>query len=252
MNNEFLVVWEDHYWGWGNSRDIFGLRFKADGGLATPKRIFFPPSDGFIVDSRKKDTKLRFNPTVAYNVEHDEYYILYEGMFDENDVIKIMGRYYAADGSYIGPEEMTGDHRSGSGNISDVDEGFAALDIAVDGRAVNVFVDNRYSDDHDVLLRVFTDPYDAYGYLAYWYGNSFANHDRRTKRLGKLVHRWTTTFNEGPEACDNGCRKRDSQVGDCVAWNYTYNGEDHNPTCELLSSVYSTKTSWNGVSGIIK
>ena len=36
--NEFLVVWEDHHWGWGNALDIYGQRVKADGTLAAKKR----------------------------------------------------------------------------------------------------------------------------------------------------------------------------------------------------------------------
>jgi hypothetical protein len=32
--NEFLVVWEDHHWGWGEDSDIYGQRVNANGTLA--------------------------------------------------------------------------------------------------------------------------------------------------------------------------------------------------------------------------
>lgn len=72
--NQFLVVWEDHHWGWGGDSDIYGQRVNANGTLAGPN--FGIAWDG---------EKLRFSPDVAYNPAANEYLVAFEFEYDPDD-----------------------------------------------------------------------------------------------------------------------------------------------------------------------
>jgi hypothetical protein len=85
--NEFLVVWEDHHWGWGEARDIYGQRVRANGTLA---------GGNFAISW--EGANLRLNPDVAYNAAAGEYLAAWEYEFspDDHDVYR---RRVGSDGS---------------------------------------------------------------------------------------------------------------------------------------------------------
>jgi len=65
--NEFLVVWEDHHWAWGDARDIHGQRVRANGTLAGAN--FGISWDG---------ANARLSPDVAYHADAGEYLVAWE------------------------------------------------------------------------------------------------------------------------------------------------------------------------------
>jgi hypothetical protein len=72
--DEFLVVWEDHHWGWGEDWDIYG-RQHAGNGSTTGGRI------GISYDG---SNHRRF-PDVAYNPYASEYLVVFEYEYSRTD-----------------------------------------------------------------------------------------------------------------------------------------------------------------------
>ena len=93
--NQYLVVWEDHHWGYGDNWDIYG-RFVSGGG-ATVGGIF-----GISWDDGGEDHD-RMAPDVAYNTSDDEYLVVFEYAYSATDH-DVLGQRVDADGSLIGSE----------------------------------------------------------------------------------------------------------------------------------------------------
>jgi len=74
---QFLVVWEDHHWGWGDDWDVYGQRVNPDGSLAGGS--FAISWDG---------PEHRESPDVAYKAAVGEYLVAweYEARGDDHDV----------------------------------------------------------------------------------------------------------------------------------------------------------------------
>ncbi|MBI4517761.1 MAG: hypothetical protein HY699_18300 [Deltaproteobacteria bacterium] len=72
--NEFLVVWEDHHWGFGADWDIYGQRLNADG---------TPAGGNFAISW--ETINARVNPDVAYNLAANEYVVVWEQEFSAAD-----------------------------------------------------------------------------------------------------------------------------------------------------------------------
>jgi len=92
LANEYLVVWEDHHWGWGNDWDIIGRRVGADG---TP----LDSEQGISWDGEKH----RMAPDVAANTVNDEYLVVWEYEFSSADH-DIYARRVGSEGSPTGDE----------------------------------------------------------------------------------------------------------------------------------------------------
>jgi hypothetical protein len=74
--DEFLVVWEDHKWGWGNDSDIYARRVDYDGDML---------GDHFGVGWGPEDTKQRINPVIAYKPYAREYMVSWEHVHSATD-----------------------------------------------------------------------------------------------------------------------------------------------------------------------
>jgi hypothetical protein len=97
---EFLVVWEDHHWGWGADSDIYGRRVNGLGAMQDAQ--FGISCDG----------SLRFNPDVTYNPDADTYLVVWEYRYAESDhdvfMRRISGTGELLDGET--PVSRTGAH----------------------------------------------------------------------------------------------------------------------------------------------
>jgi hypothetical protein len=89
--NEFLFVWEDHYWGWGDDWDINARRVTGEG----------PVSKDFLVSWEKGNH--RSNPTVLFNSINGNYFLAWEYEYSSKDR-DIHGRFLNSDGSFSGQE----------------------------------------------------------------------------------------------------------------------------------------------------
>jgi len=72
--NEFLVVWEDHHWGWGEDWDIYGQRVHASGTLI-----------GGNFGISWEGANHRENPAVAYKPAANEYLVAWEHEYSTSD-----------------------------------------------------------------------------------------------------------------------------------------------------------------------
>lgn len=84
---EFLVVWEDHHWGWGDDWDIYGQRVKPDGTLVGSN--FSVSWDG---------ASHRERPAVAFHPAINEYLVTWEYEFSPGNH-DIYYRRVASDGT---------------------------------------------------------------------------------------------------------------------------------------------------------
>ncbi len=91
--NEFFVIWEDHHWGWGDARDIYGQRINADGTLM---------NSNFAISW--EGVNPRENPDVVYSFGADEYLVTweYEDTVSDHD---IYCRRIRSDGTLIEDEK---------------------------------------------------------------------------------------------------------------------------------------------------
>lgn len=87
---EWLVVWEDHHWGWGAYRDIYGQRVNYDGTL-----------DGGNFGIAWGNN--RENPDVAYNSVGSEYMVVWEYVLSASDH-DVYRRRISANGSLLDSE----------------------------------------------------------------------------------------------------------------------------------------------------
>ena len=73
----FIVVWEDHHWGWGDIWDIYGRMVNLKGE---------PVGEPFGIAWNDSHHSLR--PIVVYNSIHDEFLVVYEYeyAFDDHDI----------------------------------------------------------------------------------------------------------------------------------------------------------------------
>jgi len=89
---EFLVVWEDHHWGWGEARDIYGQRITSGGALAGGNfAIGWESSNGYV------------NPDIVFNPRVSEYVVAWGSEYGESDH-DVYCRRVAADGTLPGSE----------------------------------------------------------------------------------------------------------------------------------------------------
>jgi len=72
--NQFLVVWEDHHWGFGSDWDVYGQRVNANGTLA---------GGNFAISWL--GTNHRGSPDVAYKPAANEYLVVWEYEFSVTD-----------------------------------------------------------------------------------------------------------------------------------------------------------------------
>jgi hypothetical protein len=93
--NQYLVVWEDHHWGFGDNWDIYGRRVSESG--ATVGGTF---GISWLDDGGDHD---RMAPDVAYNTSDDDYFVVFEYAYSDTDH-DILGQRVDADGSLIGSE----------------------------------------------------------------------------------------------------------------------------------------------------
>jgi hypothetical protein len=84
---EFLVVWEDHHWGFGTDWDIYGQRVSADGSLA-----------GGNFGISWEGSNHRLNPDVTYSFNAQEYLVVWEYEYSASDH-DVYRRRVAPDGS---------------------------------------------------------------------------------------------------------------------------------------------------------
>jgi hypothetical protein len=87
---EWLVVWEDHHWGWGAYRDIYGQRVNYNGTL-----------DGGNFGIAWGNN--RENPDVAYNSTGSEYMVVWEYVLSASDH-DVYRRRVSANGSLLDSE----------------------------------------------------------------------------------------------------------------------------------------------------
>ncbi len=102
--NEFLVVWEDHHWAWGEARGIYGQRVRANGTLA---------GANFAISWEEEN--LRLNPDVAYHAAAREYLVSWEYEFrpDDHDVYR---RRVGSDGTLLDDEAVVSNHGDHEGS----------------------------------------------------------------------------------------------------------------------------------------
>lgn len=89
---EYLVVWEDHHWGWGDDWDIYARRIAADG---------TPLGSHFGVSWEGSDHRLA--PDVVYHPTVGEYLVVWEYEYSSSDH-DIYARLVASNGTLIGNE----------------------------------------------------------------------------------------------------------------------------------------------------
>ena len=90
--DEFLVVWEDHHWGWGEDWDIYGRRINSNGD---------PIGGQFAIAWQNVNHCL--NPDVIYNPQADEYLVVWEYEYSESDH-DIYAQRIAGDGTLVGEQ----------------------------------------------------------------------------------------------------------------------------------------------------
>ena len=90
--DNFLVVWEDHHWGWGADWDIYARLVAADG---VPLGTHF----GIAWENSNQRTA----PDVAYNTNANEYLVVWEYAFSATDH-DIYARRVGSDGALLGGE----------------------------------------------------------------------------------------------------------------------------------------------------
>jgi hypothetical protein len=93
---EYLVVWEDHHWGYGANWDIYGRRVAADGTPLGDKL-------GISWDTWGPADNQRLAPDVAYNSTNNEYLVVLEYAYSASDH-DILARRVAANGTPIGSD----------------------------------------------------------------------------------------------------------------------------------------------------
>ena len=92
LDNEFLVVWEDHRWGWGDDWNIYGQRVSGNGYLT---------GDNFgIAWKITGRANHRMSPDVAYKAAANEYLVVWEYAYSPTD-FDIYARRVAADGTLM-------------------------------------------------------------------------------------------------------------------------------------------------------
>jgi len=92
QTDQYLVVWEDHHWGWGNDWDIYGRFVGADG---------VPLGSHFGISW--EGDKHRMAPDVAYNSANGEFLVVWEYEYSPDDH-DIYARRVASDGTLVGNE----------------------------------------------------------------------------------------------------------------------------------------------------
>jgi len=92
QTHEYLVVWEDHHWGWGADWDIYAQRLTSGGA----------PSGGTFGIAWEGE-KHRLAPDVAFNSTRGEWLAVWELEYSPDDH-DIYGRRVGRDGALIGGE----------------------------------------------------------------------------------------------------------------------------------------------------
>jgi len=92
VSNQYLVVWEDHHWGFGTDWDIYARRVDAGG---TPLGSHFAVS--------WLNANQRLAPDVAYNSTNGEYLVVWEYEYSADDH-DIYAQRIASDGTLVGSE----------------------------------------------------------------------------------------------------------------------------------------------------
>ena len=96
---QYLVVWEDHHWGYGNDWDIYGRRVAENGStVGGAFGIGWEDPDGVV--------RNRMAPDVAYNSSYDEYLVVFEYAFSSTDH-DIHARRVSADGTLVGTTDLS-------------------------------------------------------------------------------------------------------------------------------------------------
>ena len=90
QTDQYLVVWEDHHWGFGTDWDIYGQRVAADGSTV-----------GGGLGISYEGSNHRLAPDVAYNPVLNEFLVVWEYEFSATDH-DIYGQRVASDGTLIG------------------------------------------------------------------------------------------------------------------------------------------------------
>ncbi|KPL19403.1 MAG: hypothetical protein AMJ93_13165, partial [Anaerolineae bacterium SM23_84] len=133
--NEFLVVWEDHHWEWGEARDIHGQRVRANGTLVGG--VFGISWDG---------PQARLSPDVAYDTAAGEYLVVweYEHAPYDHDVKR---RRVGSDAVLLESEVVVSNHggHEGSPAVS-AGGGWSYLVVWEDGRQIGTMKLDIYGD----------------------------------------------------------------------------------------------------------
>jgi hypothetical protein len=133
--DQFLIVWEDHHWGWGEARDIYAQRVNANGSLA---------GGNFAVSW--EGTEFRLNPDVAYNPTAGEFLAVWEYALSESDH-DVYRRRISSSGAL--PDDELAISRLGSHEGTPVvaaDEGWSYLTVWEDGRNAGTLGLDLYAD----------------------------------------------------------------------------------------------------------
>jgi len=118
---EWLVVWEDHHWGWGAYRDVYGQRVNYDGTL-----------DGGNFGIAWGNN--RENPDVAYNSAGNEYMVIWEYVLSASDH-DVYRRRVSANGSLPDSETAVSRGRAFEGHPAvAADANWAYVTVWEDGR----------------------------------------------------------------------------------------------------------------------
>jgi hypothetical protein len=133
---EYLVVWEDHHWGWGNDWDIYGRRISAVGvGVGDTFGIAWESPSHYL------------NPDVAWLPLTNEYLVAWQFEYSQSDY-DIYSRRLNADGT------TTGD--IGVVSNSGIPELAPSTATADDGSYIIAWEDARNSGTNGMDIYAFT------------------------------------------------------------------------------------------------
>lgn len=200
--NQYLVVWEDHHWGWGADSDIYGQRLQADGTHAGSR--FAISWDG---------SQHRLAPDVAYDSDHNQFLVVWEyaAVPDDHD---IYARLVDWDGSLLAAVTVSLDTHNESNPVvaynAFVDEFLVVWErqlgggeftqhdiyaqrILASGAPAGSAFAVANSGDHETAPDIIADTQN-HRYLVVWQARASSGHDdirgRRVGADGSLMGTW--------------------------------------------------------------
>lgn len=209
--NKFLVVWEDHHWGWGADSDIYGRFIRGSDGVVD-QRV------GIAYAALYGNEVKRYQPSIVFNSANDEYNIFYETQDRPAAPSRsVTGRFVAADGSYFGPE-TTPD------KWFPIEQSMPAAQVGPSGSGLVVYA-KIGSTEHDI-----------------WAAPVWDSYERNSDRPGSDFRALVLPASE-PDLCRAACTAETA----CLAWTYIKDTQ----VCWLKSgSVPKQVGNSNTISGV--